>query len=174
MPTFRSLADFGAELEKLGRDLTTREKYEITDSMGRRAQQIAERAASNDLGGDPKFSGWASTLETKTRRLSDGATMLTPTPRSAGPWTVAEQGRNQGNGGGGAFFGPGINRSTGLTARTKSGGIRKTRAFQRRRWNGTTQPKNTASDAVAEMENELPKIAEDGVRRAIRKRFDVT
>lgn len=172
MPTFRSLADFGDELARLGADLTTREKYEITDSMGRRAQKLAEQAASADLGGDLKFSGWTPVLETRTRRLADGATMLTPTARSAGPWTVAEQGRNQGNAGG--FFGPGINATTGLTARTKSGKVRKVRARALRRWNGTTRGKDTASDAVALMEREMPKLAEQGVRRVIRKRFDVS
>lgn len=172
MPTFRSLADFGDELAKLGADLTTREKYEITDGMGRRAQKLAEQAASADLGGDPKFSGWTPVLETRTRRLADGATMLTPTARSAGPWTVAEQGRNQGNAGG--FFGPGINATTGLTARTKSGKVRKVRARALRRWNGTTRGKDTASDAVALMEREMPKLAEQGVKRVIRKRFDVS
>ena len=172
MPTFRSLADFGDELAKLGADLTTREKYEITDSMGRRAQKLAEQAASADLGGDPKFSGWTPVLETRTRRLADGATMLTPTARSAGPWTVAEQGRNQGNAGG--FAGPGINTTTGLTARTKSGKVRKVRARALRRWNGTTRGKDTASDAVALMEREMPKLAEQGVKRVIRKRFDVS
>ena len=172
MPTFRSLADFGDELARLGADLTTREKYEITDGMGRRAQKLAEQAASADLGGDPKFSGWAPVLETRTRRLADGATMLTPTARSAGPWTVAEQGRNQGNAGG--FAGPGINTTTGLTARTKSGKVRKVRARALRRWNGTTRGKDTASDAVALMEREMPKLAEQGVKRVIRKRFDVS
>jgi len=98
--------------------------------------------------------------------------MLTPTARSAGPWTVAEQGRNQGNAGG--FFGPGINATTGLTARTKSGKVRKVRARALRRWNGTTRGRDTASDAVALMEREMPKLAEQGVKRVIRKRFDVS
>lgn len=173
MPTFRSLADFGDELARLGADLTTREKYEITDGMGRRAQKLAEQAASADLGGDPMMSGWkVAELKTRTRRLADGATMLTPTARSAGPWTVAEQGRNQGNAGG--FAGPGINTTTGLTARTKSGKVRKVRARALRRWNGTTRGKDTASDAVALMEREMPKLAEQGVKRVIRKRFDVS
>lgn len=174
MPTFRSIADFGDELARLGADLTTREKYEITDSMGRRAQKLAEQAASADLGGDPKFSGWkVAELKTRTRRLADGATLLSPaSPAAAGGWTVASDGRNQGNAGG--FFGPGINATTGLTARTKSGKVRKVRARALRRWNGTTRGKDTASDAVALMEREMPKLAEQGVRRVIRKRFDVS
>lgn len=174
MPTFRSLADFGDELARLGADLTTREKYEITDSMGRRAQKLAEQAASADLGGDPMMSGWkVAELKTRTRRLADGATLLSPaSPAAAGGWTVASDGRNQGNAGG--FFGPGINATTGLTARTKSGKVRKVRARALRRWNGTTRGKDAAPDAVALMEREMPKLAEQGVRRVIRKRFDVS
>ena len=170
MPTFRSLAEFGHELNELGKDLTTTEKRAITEQMGRRAQQLATIAASKDLGGDPKFSGWAPTLDTQIRPQSDGSALLTPTKRSAGPWTVAERGRNQGDVG--LFAGPGINRNTGVTSRTKSGGVRKVRAFQAKRWNGVTQGKSTASDAAELMERELPGIAERGVRRAIRKRFD--
>lgn len=174
MPTFSSIADFGDELARLGADLTTREKYEITDSMGRRAQKLAEQAASADLGGDPMMSGWkVAELKTRTRRLADGATLLSPaSPAAAGGWTVASDGRNQGNAGG--FFGPGINATTGLTARTKSGKVRKVRARALRRWNGTTRGKDTAPDAVALMEREMPKLAEQGVRRVIRKRFDVS
>ena len=170
MHRFESLAEFGRELNGLGKDLTTAEKRKITDAMGKRAQQLAQRAASNDLGGDPKFSGWAPTLETQVRRLSDGSALVTPTKQSAGPWTVAERGRNQGDVN--AFMGPGINRSTGITARTKGGGVRKVRAFKAKRWNGVTRGKGTASDAVGQMERELPQIAEKGVRKAIRKRFD--
>jgi hypothetical protein len=158
MPTFNSMADFGRELEALGRDLTAREKYKITDGMGRRAQQIAARAASADLGGDPKFSGWAPTLDTRTRRVDDGAVLLTPTPRAAGPWTVAQYGRNQAFGP--RFVGPRL---------TKTGRVSRAR---QKRYNGQTQPKNTADDARDLMEREMPKLAEKGVRAAIRKRFD--
>jgi hypothetical protein len=158
MPTFNSMADFGRELDKLGKDLTGRDKWEITDSMGRRAKQLAAQAASHDLGGDPKFSGWAPTLDTFTRRLPDGSALLTPSRSSAGPWTVAEYGRNQ-------AFGP---KFTGQRF-TKTGRVRK---VKQKRFNGQTQPKHTANDARELMEKELPKIAERGVRKAIRRRFD--
>lgn len=170
MPTFSSFNDFGNELQALGRDLETTEKRKITNEMGKRGQAIFARAAARDLGGDPKFSGWAPVLATKVRQLGDGSALLVPASRSAaGPITVAEQGRNQGNAGG--FFGPGIGKS-GSTARTKSGNVRKVRAFSAKRWNGVTQGKGTASDALGEMERELPKVAETGVRKAIRRRFD--
>lgn len=174
MAKFESLAQFGRELEALGKDLNTSEKRDITREMGERAQTLARQAAAADLGGDDAFSGWRRNslvnLTTEVRSLPDGAALLKPTHRSAGPWTVAELGRNQGNAGG--FAGPGINRTTGVTARTRSGAVRKVRAFQAKRWNGTTRGKGTASDAAALMERELPKIAERGVRRAIRRRFD--
>jgi hypothetical protein len=52
--------------------------------------------------------------------------------------------------------------------------VRKVRARRARRWNGTTRPKSTASEAVKVMEKELPKIADKAVTKVIRKRFDVT
>ena len=152
------MADFGRELERLGQDLNGREKYKITDSMGRRAKQLAAQAASADLGGDPKFSGWAPPLDTRTRRVDDGAVLLTPTARAAGPWTVAQYGRNQAFGP--KFVGPRL---------TKTGRVSRART---KRYNGQTKPKFTADDARGLMERELPKIAERGVRAAIRKRFD--
>lgn len=158
MASFNSFGDFAKELEALGKDLTTREKYTITDAMGRRAQQLAERAASADLGGDPKFSGWAPTLDTKNRRLADGSNLLSPTRFSAGPWTVAQFGRNQ-------AFGP---RMVGPRL-TKTGRVSKAR---QKRYNGQTDPKHTADDAKALMEREMKDIAERGLRKVIRKRFD--
>ena len=88
---------------------------------------------------------------------------------AAGKITVAEQGRNQGNAGG--FAGPSINRRTGLTSLTKSGAVRRTRGARARRWNGVTQGKNTASDALAAIEPKVPKLVNSHVGRAIRKTF---
>lgn len=176
MPTWNSLAAFGASLDQLNRELTTTEKRKITHAMGVQAEVIAASAARHDLGGDRAFSGWTRSqripLDTRTRTVSGGATLITPTRSSAGPWTVAERGRNQGNAGG--FAGPGINTRTGLTARTKSGAVRKVRARQARRWNGTTIGKRTATDATTVMERVLPKIAGVAVTVVARKHFDVT
>jgi hypothetical protein len=146
-------------------------KARITKEMAEAAQKIATKAASGDLGGDPKFSGWRPELDTQIKSLSNGAAILMPTRVSAGPWTVAERGRNQGNAGG--FAGPGINTRTGRTSRRKDGSVRKVRSRQSRRWNGTTTGKDTASKAVAAMQRALPKLAEDGVRKTILKRFDL-
>lgn len=171
MPTFKSFGAFGAELDQVVATMEREARARITRPMGERAQKIAEAAASADLGGDPKFSGWKPVLETQLKDGRDGSTILMPTRSSAGPWTVAERGRNHGNAGG--FSGPGIGKS-GFTSRTKSGGLRKVRAFKAKRWNGYTDPKRTASEAVTRMERELPKIAEDGVRRILQRHFDVT
>lgn len=172
MPTFQSFTAFERELGKLAKDLDDATKRRITREMGEKAQQIARATASADLGGDPKFSGWAPTLDTQLKAGRDGSTILMPTRSGAGPWTVAEQGRNQGNAGG--FSGPGINTKTGKTSRTKSGGVRKVRARASKRWNGTTDPKHTATEAGKRMESELPPIAERGVRKVIVRHFDVT
>lgn len=174
MTTFKSFADFYSQLEKLGKDLTGPEKRKITRDMAKQAQRIADGAANADIGGS--FSGWRRggpiDLATQIRPGSEFSAILTPTKRSAGPWTVAEKGRNRGNAGG--FSGPGVNRSTGATARTKSGAVRKVRASKARRWNGTTRGMKTASEAVAAMEKQIPEVARKGVLAVHRKHFDVT
>lgn len=174
MPQWESLAAFGKELAGLEGDLTGPEKRKVTRAMGDRAQTIAARAAARRLGGDRAFSGWDRgrpiQLGTRLRNARDGNTLMTPT--FPGGWTVAERGRNQGNAGG--FAGPGINVRTGITSRTKSSAVRRTRARASRRWNGTTPPKRVASDALVEMERQLPKIADQAVLIVTRKRFTVT
>jgi hypothetical protein len=174
MATFKSLADFYSQLEKLGKDLTGPEKRKITRDMAKQAQRIAAKAADADIGGS--FSGWNRgkpiELATQVRAGREFSAILTPTKSSAGPWTVAEKGRNQGNAGG--FSGPGVNRRTGVTSRTASGALRKVRTTKARRWNGTTVGKKTASEATAAMEREIPKVAHKGVLAVTRKHFDVT
>jgi hypothetical protein len=170
MAEFSSFAAFARELNQMADEINVAGRAKITRAMGERAQVIAERIASGDLGGDPKFSGWKPVLETKLHQLPDGATMFSPTRQSAGPWTVAQFGRNKGNAGG--FAGPGVNRRTGVTSRTKSGGVRKVRAVKSRRWNGYTQGKGTGDKVNAALQRELPVIAEQGVTRIIRKHFD--
>ncbi len=176
MPNWNSVQAFTRDLDKMMAELTGPEKRKITRAQAEEAQRIAAHAAVSDLGGDRAFSGWTRAnpiqLDTQIRNARDYNTMLTPTKGSAGPWTVAEFGRNQGDAGG--FAGPGVNRSTGLTARTKAGAVRKVRARKARRWNGTTRGHRTASDAIKVMEDKLPKIADAAVTKIIRKRFDVT
>lgn len=164
MPTWDSLAAYGRELKGLESDLTGAERQKITRQMGREAQQLADRAAARDLGGDRAFSGWRRgapiSLDTFLRAGRGGSTLLTPKRSSAGPWTVAEFGRN--STAGPRLVGPRLTR-TGRVSRARQ-----------RRYNGATAGKGTASDAVKEMEAKLPKIADKGVRLVTRKRFDVT
>ena len=162
----------GAEkLVKFQSYLEQETRKAAADEIGRVWQGIAEREASADLGGDPKFSGWKPLLDTKTKYLGDGTVLVSPTRSSAGPWTVAESGRNQGNGGGGAFFGPGANRSTGGTARTKKGKVRAVRAFKAKRWNGYTSGKGTASRVVAEIERVAPDIVDKHLAKGLNRFF---
>ena len=170
MPTWRSFADFDRELAKFGKELETVERRKITREQAEAMQSIATRVASADLGGDPKFSGWAPTLDTRLKELRSGATLLTPTKISAGPWTVAEDGRNQGNAGG--FAGPGLNTRTGNTGRNKDGSLRKVRQRKAKRWNGVTRGFRTASSVLAEVDRVAPPIAVKGLRRATRRHFD--
>jgi len=171
MPNFQSLAHLGREVEAAGRDLEREARTSIALSMAKAGQKIARVEASRDLGGDPKFSGWRPRLATVVKRTRDGA-VLTPTRRSAGPWTVAELGRNKGNAKG--FQGPGVSRKTGLTSRTKKGNIRKVRAVKSKRWNGYTAGKGTATRAGDRMDKELPPIAEKASRKVLLRRFDVS
>ena len=171
MPTFQSFAAFERELAKFGRELEREERRKITEQQAKAMQDIATRVASADLGGDPKFSGWAPILDTRLKQLTSGATLLTPTKTSAGPWTVAEVGRNKGNASG--FAGPGVSATTGKTSRNKDGSLRKARARKRKRWNGYTDGKQTASKVRAEAEKVVEDIALKGLRRTTRKYFDI-
>ena len=130
----------------------------IADKMGVRAKALAKQAASADLGGDNLFSGWPKApLETRYDHLSPGAIGFKPTRRAAGPWTVAEFGRNQAAGP--RMVGPRL---------TKTGKVSKAR---QRRYNGKTEGKNTASDALAKIEPMVPDVVDAEVTKAIRKFF---
>lgn len=169
MATFKSFKDFGSAFDAMTKAIEQDRKVWALE-MAKRAEAIATQVASSDLGGDPKFSGWKPELSTKTKTIPTGA-VFSPTKSGAGPWTVAEFGRHHGSGGG--FAGPGVNRKTGATSRTKSGGLRKVRAVSGKRWNGYTDPKHTASKALARMEHELYPIAEKGLTRTQMRHFDI-
>ena len=171
MPTFSSFEAFNREVDKLARDLEKEARGKIAMDMAKAGQKVARRAAASDLGGDPKFSGWAPRLATVVKRTRTGA-LLHPTRTSAGPWTVAEFGRHR-EGGVGGFQGPGVSFKTGKTSFTKAGNLRKTRGRKAKRWNGYTIGKDTASDALKVMEHDLPKIAEKGARKVTMKHFDI-
>src|SRR5687767_4771248 len=77
--TFKSFGAFADALAAAGRELNGPEKAKITREMAERAQQIAESAAAADLGGDPKFSGWAPRLDTQIKTKASGMSVLMPT-----------------------------------------------------------------------------------------------
>lgn len=167
MPKWSSLAEYAKELKGLESDLTGPEARKIVKAMAVEGEAIAERSALRSLGGDKAFSGWNRgrpiPLDTRVRPGRDSrdiSMIMAPTRRSAGPWTVAEFGRN-------SREGP---RLTGPRL-TKSGRVSRAR---RRRYNGVTLGKKTASRAINEMDVKLPKIADKGIKAITRKRFDVT
>jgi hypothetical protein len=149
-----TFASFNRRVVKFQKELSD---DALLHEIGKMAKAEAKSAASADLGGDPKFSGWAPTLDTRYDIVGPGRLSFHPSRRSAGPWEVAEFGRNQ-------KAGPSL-RSSSLTP---TGRNRRARA---RRWNGQTKGKQTASDALAAIEPKVPKIVERRVGRAIRKSF---
>lgn len=172
MADFLSVEAFNRELARLERSIEHAHK-----DMGTKAALAARpegyRAAAADLGGDPKFSGWRPWLELDVRPKRWGAAIM-PTRQSAGPWTVAQFGRNQGDGGAGAFFGPGANRRTGTTRFRKDGSVAKVRAFKTKRWNGYTQGKGTADDARERFERVAEKVIDKEFRLVLGRHFDVS
>lgn len=157
MPT-DTFASFGRRVDKFINGLSGAELKQVMTKVGVAAKGDALKAASADLGGDPKFSGWAPTLDTRFDHVGSGRVSFHPTKRGAGPWTVAEFGRN-------STAGP---RMTGPRL-TQTGKVSKAR---QKRWNGRTQGKGTATKALAAIERETPDRIEAEVRKAIRKAFD--
>ena len=152
-----TFAEFEQRIRRFQRELEDDRLKAIVTKAGVKAKEIATAAASADLGGDPKFSGWAPTLETRFDHVSPGVISFHPTRRAAGPWTVAEFGRNQAAGP--RLSGPRL---------TKTGKVSKAKT---KRWNGRTQPKHTASDALTKIDAETFKIVDTEVSKAISKFF---
>lgn len=157
MATDPSLAAFGRRVGNFQKELTDEA---LGHALGKMAKAEATKAASADLGGDPKFSGWKPTLDTRYDIVGRGQVLLKPTRRSAGPWTVAQSGRNAGAAGVGPMQGPTLTR-TGRVSRAR-----------RKRWNGQTQGKGTADDARAAIDSKAPDVVEVQVGKAVRKFFD--
>jgi len=175
MASFSSFAAFERELGAMAKEIAGAKKRKITRPMAEKAQAIVDRQVAADLT-QSDFSGWRRgapiKLETQIKPLPSNAMLLAPTKVTAGPFTVLESGRNQGNAGG--FSGPGISVKTGITSRNKDGSVRKQRNRKARRWNGTTDGKGTSSKAVAAIDAAMPAVAEDGVRQVMVRHFDVS
>ena len=141
-------------------------------AVGDRLAPLVRQAVINDIG-KAKMSGWPSKGEADAfavvLRSSNGTTRLGGTigggvmiirdRRNAGMVRVLDRGRNMGQGSGVA--GPGVNRKTGITARTKSGGVRKVRAQAGKRWNGYTQAEHTWTDALKLMRTAAPRVVDE-------------
>jgi hypothetical protein len=150
-----SLASFARKLDRFSRELSD---DAMGHAIGKMAKESAKKAAQGDLGSDGVFSGWkAKPLDTRYEIIGPGRVSFHPTKRGAGPWTVADVGRNQAAGP--RLVGPRL---------TQTGRVSKAR---QKRWNGRTQGKGTATDALTAIERELPKVADQQIGRAIRKVF---
>lgn len=172
MPNFGSIGELSAEFNKLSAEMQLEVAVKVTKAQAEKAKVIADRVASGDLHGELKFRHWAPTLDLQIKPIAGGGHVLVPTRSGAGPWTVAEFGRHQGNASG--FSGPGVSARTGKTSRTKAGALRKVSARKGKRWNGVTAGMHTATKAVRAFDAEMPKIAEDGYTKLLRRHFDVT
>ena len=158
---------FNAKLTQLNKELSD---DAVSHALGKMAKGEAASAASADLGGDTKFSGWAKApLDTRYDIIGPGRISFHPSKRSAGPWTVAQQGRN--NAGATGFAGPGINAKTGVTSFTNAGNVRKVRARKSKKWNGRTQGKGTATSAIKAIDKKLGGVVDQQVKKAIKHVF---
>jgi hypothetical protein len=150
-----TFASFAGKVDRLQQDLAD---DKLSHALGKMAKAEATKAASADLGGDPKFSGWAPTLDTRYDIVGPGRISFHPSRRSAGPWTVAEHGR-------GTSVGPSLASSsltpTGRTARRK-----------KKRNNGRTVGKNTATEALALIDRAMPRVVDAELARVVRRIFD--
>jgi hypothetical protein len=167
------LGAFARKLDRLEKDLAGKSGAEARMARyGRLGKDAAIQALSSDIG-DSSMSGWRRgrpiDLKPAYEVLSAHEVEIAPRKRQRGPWRVLESGRNQGNASG--FSGPAINRSTGLTARTKSGGIRKQRGRKASRWNGYTRGKDTWSDARRLMEKRFFRAVHEDTTKVLRKHF---
>jgi hypothetical protein len=149
-----SFGTFADRLARLEGQLSGAPLKRVMTAIGVEAKKIAERNASSDLGGDAKFSGWAPTLTTRFDHVDEGKILFSPTRRSAGPWTVAEFGRN--STAGPRMVGPRL---------TKTGRVSKAR---QKRWNGTTRGKGTATRVNARIDTHVDTAARNLFDKALK------
>lgn len=130
------LTDFAQRLTVLSAGLGGEAMESVMTSLGVEAKNDALAAARRDLGGDNRFSGWNKAglgLEVRFDHVSNGVIAIIPTPRSRGPWAVAESGRAKG--------------SKFVKKRGRNYG-----------W-GPTRGKDTWTDAMNDVESETPERA---------------
>lgn len=179
--TISNSGDIVKRLEAMEKALTGKDLKERLQQVGEAMKPIAHKAAAQDLGSDAAFSGWRNkaggVMPLNVAYTIDPAGKSVTIHRdrfSAGPWRVAQSGRNA-DGGVGAFQGPGINLRTGRTARRKDGSLRanagRVARSRQRRWNGRTEGKGTWDKAAEAMSHEAPKRLTTANRAAIAKAF---
>ena len=149
--------EISTRLTALAKSHSDPELGRIMGRLGKLAEGDARKAARADLGGDNKFSGWErAPLATETKYLGKGQQYVGPTGKGAGPWTVAQAGRNAGGRGGLRTTRSGaLQRRAGTRVRKKDGAV--VDKWRRTRWNGTTAGKGTAEDARSITAKETPK-----------------
>lgn len=142
----QSFADLNRKMDAFGRELSGAPAKKRLEKVALQSLPDVNAAVPADIG-DQSMSGWRRTgaIPVKAVVKKEPEVAITPDGRSAGQWRVLEQGRNKGNAFG--ISGPGIS-ADGTTRRNKNGSVRKVRARKGRRWNGTTEGKETWTDAA--------------------------
>jgi hypothetical protein len=159
---------FAKDLSKMADGLGGNVLRPAFEKVGLSAKDAATRAARGDLGGDATFSGWRKpgALQAKyTLHRNGRGVTIHRTPKSAGPWRVAEDGRNASS----PYQGPSINQRTGTTSRTKSGKIAARKPGRARRYSGTTAGKGTWTKAEAAINADAPDVFETEVVAVVNK-----
>lgn len=186
-----SIGALSDEFRALQRGLDDTGRRRVTRPMADKGLQVAVQVAARRVGADLRYTGgagrgggWPGRFfdDLTVRPISDGRMMLAPTRKSAGLWKTDEAGRNRsvgagggvtGRGGSDLFQGPALDRATGETLRTASGAVRRSRRRRQSKWSGYTQPKSTATIAVALMAEQVPPVAEAKFREILAEHFDL-
>lgn len=160
-----SFASFAKRMEVLNRELSPEATDQIAKRVGLAARVDARDAVKADHDGRDYFSGWPKAkFTTAVSPDASGRVLVGPKSKGVGVWKVAEYGRHPGLGGGSyaGLSGPALG---GFSKRT--GKILKGR--RRKKWNGTTDPQNTWSEAETIIARETPKRVRKAVDAAQRR-----
>lgn len=174
----RSTLSLGAEVSarmiKCAKSISPEEQNKRLLKVGVKLRPYAWRGASRDVGAKRHFSGWRRNkgivfdVDWKAHKTGVGLTVHRSRV-SAGPWRVAEIGRNLGETG--LFLGPAINHRTGVTSRNRRTGNLIRRRYKPKRWNGYTKGKQTFSHAADLMADKAPQLIKNAETAAIGKAF---